>query len=106
MKKAFVFLAALVMLCLPVMASGGGHAAAIESIPLWLCIPFAGILLSIAVFPLVRAEWWEEHQPIVVALWSLLFLVPFAAMYGSAAAAETVLECIVNDYLRISAALQ
>ena len=98
MKKVFVFLAALVMLCMPVMASGGGHAA-IGNVPLWLCIPFAGILLSIAVFPLVKAEWWEEHQPIVVALWSVLFLVPFAAMYGSAAAVETVLECIVNDYL-------
>ncbi len=100
MKKMFVFLAALMMLCVPVMASGGhGHSAAIGTVPVWLCIPFAGILLSIAVFPLVKAEWWEEHQPLVVALWSVLFLVPFAAMYGSAAALETVLECIVNDYL-------
>lgn len=63
------------------------------------CIPFAGLLLCIAFLPLVKAEWWEEHQPHMVALWSLLFVLPFAAANGAAHAAETVLECIVNDYL-------
>ena len=98
MKKVLVFLAALMVLCMPVMATNGAHAAG-AGVPLWLCIPFAGILLSIAVFPLVRAEWWEEHQPIVVAFWSLLFLIPFAVMYGPHMAIESALECIVNDYL-------
>ena len=31
-------------------------------IPAWLCIPFAGLLLSIAVVPLVAGEWWEKHR--------------------------------------------
>lgn len=69
------------------------------SIPLWLCIPFAGLLLCIAVLPLIKAHWWEEHQPHAVVLWSVLFIAPFAALYGASAAAETVLECIINDYL-------
>ena len=47
-----------------------------EMIPLWLCIPFAGLLLCIAIMPLVKAHWWEEHQPHAVALWSLLFIIP------------------------------
>ena len=29
---------------------------------LMLCIPFAGLLLCIAVMPLVKPEWWEKHQ--------------------------------------------
>ena len=29
---------------------------------LLLCIPFAGLLLCIAVMPLVKPEWWEELQ--------------------------------------------
>lgn len=98
MKKVLVFLAALMALCVPVMAAGeGAHAAA--SVPLWLCIPFAGILLSIAVFPLVRPAWWEEHQPLVVVFWIVLFMIPFAALFGPYMAAESALECIVNDYL-------
>lgn len=68
-------------------------------VPLWLCIPFAGLLLCIAVMPLVKAHWWEEHQPLVAGFWALLFVLPFAFCYGAERAAETVLECIVNDYL-------
>ena len=64
-----------------------------------LCIPFAGLLLCIAVMPLVAAHWWEEHQPVVVALWSVLFAVPFAGVFGLSHTLETVLECMVNDYL-------
>lgn len=66
---------------------------------LLFCIPFAGLLLCIAVMPLLKAEWWESHQPVVVALWSVLFVVPFALAQGAGEALETVLECLVNDYL-------
>ena len=31
-------------------------------LPIWSCIPFAGMLLSIAFFPLFKAEWWEKNQ--------------------------------------------
>lgn len=74
---------------------GGGEAR----VPLWLCIPFAGLLLCIAVLPLWKAEWWEAHQPHAVIFWSLLFIIPFAVFFGPKPAIETVLECIVNDYL-------
>lgn len=69
------------------------------NIPMWLVIPFAGLLLCIAVFPLVKPEWWEKNQPWAVAFWSLLFIIPYAVLYGVPSATETVLECIINDYL-------
>ncbi len=68
-------------------------------LPLWLCIPFAGLLLCIAIMPLVKAEWWESHQIHAVIFWSLLFIIPYAVTKGASTAAETVLECIINDYL-------
>ena len=49
--------------------------------------------------PLLRAEWWEAHQPLVVFMWIILLVVPFAIVYGAGDTFETVLECIVNDYL-------
>lgn len=71
----------------------------LSSVPLWICLPFAGVLLCIAILPLVAGEWWEKRQPLVIAVLSLLFIIPFAVMYGAGAAADTVLECLFNDYL-------
>ena len=64
-----------------------------------MCIPFAGLLLCIAILPLVKGEWWEKHQPHAVAAWSLVFVIPFAVLFGAGSALETVLECMINDYL-------
>ena len=80
-----------------VWAAGSGETT--TQVPVWLCIPFAGLLLCIAVMPLIKAEWWEAHQPHVVFMWILLMVIPFAVVYGTGKATETVLECIVNDYL-------
>lgn len=66
---------------------------------LLLCIPFAGLLLCIAVMPLIKPVWWEKNQAFAVIAWSLLFMIPYAILNGAGGAAETVLECIVNDYL-------
>lgn len=70
-----------------------------NSTALLLCIPFAGLLLCIAVLPLIKPEWWEKYRLAVVAFWSIAFIVPFALTHGFSEAAETVLECIINDYL-------
>lgn len=70
-----------------------------ENISIWLCIPFACLLLCIAILPLAKGEWWEKNRPWVVIVWSLLFIIPFAFKYGTEATAETVLDCIINDYL-------
>ena len=91
------FFAVLLACPLSVFAAEGSKAP--STVPVWLCIPFAGLLLCIAVMPLVKAEWWESHQPLVVALWIILMVVPFAFVYGAGKTAETVLDCIVNDYL-------
>ena len=100
MKKVPVFLAALLLLCVPVLAAGGQASEIAEpTAALWMCIPFAGILLCIAVMPLVAPAWWERHQPIVVGIWSLLFLIPFAVVNGAGASVQSALECLVDDYL-------
>ncbi len=41
-------------------------------------IPFAGILLSIALMPLLAPHFWHHHFGKVAAAWALAFLVPFA----------------------------
>ena len=83
---------------LTILAAESGESST-ATVPIWLCIPFAGLLLCIAVLPLVKPEWWEKNQPLAVAVWSLLFIIPFAVTYSAGDAVETVIECILNDYL-------
>lgn len=89
--------AALFFMAFPMTAWAAEGSA--ESISPAFCIPFAGLLLCVAVLPLIKAEWWESHQLHVVIFWSLLFIVPFAVFWGAGEAAEKVLECIIDDYL-------
>lgn len=102
MKKLILFMGSIAaMMAVSPITSLAAESAKTEaaSVPMAFCIPFAGLLLCIAVLPLVKPEWWEAHQPAAVAFWSLLFILPFAFTYGAGEAAEKVLECIVDDYL-------
>ncbi len=69
------------------------------TLPIWSCIPFVGMLLSIAIFPIVKGEWWESHQLHVAAFWSLLFLIPFAVAYGAGTAIDELAEVVIVDYI-------
>ena len=87
-------------LTLPSMAQAAETTKSIgDNLSLLYCIPFAGILLCIAICPLVAGEWWEKRKPIVVAFWSLAFLIPFAIAVGMGTAWEELLEAIIGDYL-------
>ena len=68
-------------------------------LPMWSFIPFIGMLLSIALFPLLKQHWWEKNLFNVAAIWSLIFLVPFAIVFGPYLAGYYFYEVITHDYL-------
>ena len=70
-----------------------------QSLPIWSIIPFVGMLLSIAIFPLVRGEWWEKHELRVAVFWSLIFLIPFIIAYGFGVTGEQLAETVLGDYV-------
>lgn len=70
-----------------------------NALPLFSIIPFVGMLLSIAIFPLVNAEWWEKRQLHVSLAWSLLFLIPFTIAYGCEETGYQLTETILLDYV-------
>ena len=70
-----------------------------QSLPIWSIAPFIGMLLSIAIMPLVKGEWWEKHQLLGALFWALIFLVPFAIVYGPEITAEQLSETIIGDYI-------
>lgn len=70
-----------------------------STLPLWSMVPFAGMLLSIAIFPLVKPHWWEKHQLGVALAWALLFLVPFTVAYGAGESVYQLMETVLLDYV-------
>lgn len=73
--------------------------AELENISLLFSIPFAGMLLSIAVMPLIANEWWEKKKQYMVILWSVLFLIPFAVSFSAGVMVETLCKIFFEDYL-------
>ncbi|MBI1390384.1 MAG: sodium:proton antiporter [bacterium] len=75
---------------------GGEHLG--ESLPLFSVLPFVGILLSIALFPLFAPHFWHHHFPKVSAFWALLLALPFLAAYGGEAV-HSILHIYILDYI-------
>jgi len=67
-------------------------------LPIWTVIPFIGILLSIAVFPLVAPHFWHEHFPKISAAWAIVFAVPFIIVYKGLAFYE-IAHIYLLDYI-------
>jgi len=62
-------------------------------------IPFMGMLLSIAVFPLLAPSFWSQHFGKVAALWALAYLVPFVAMHGWQLGLYQVVHTALTEYV-------
>jgi Na+/H+ antiporter NhaD/arsenite permease-like protein len=64
----------------------------------WSAAPFAGMLLSIALFPLFAPRFWHRHYPKVAAGWALVLVVPFVLVHDDAAMHE-LLHVAIVDYV-------
>jgi Na+/H+ antiporter NhaD/arsenite permease-like protein len=62
-------------------------------------LPFAGILLSIALFPLLAPHVWEHHHGKIAALWSVLVLVPVALILGPSTALNALVHTALLEYV-------
>lgn len=66
--------------------------------PLW-GLPFAGLLLSIALMPLLVPQFWHHHFGKVAAAWALAFLVPFGWTFGPSVAGQSLVHAMVAEYI-------
>jgi Na+/H+ antiporter NhaD/arsenite permease-like protein len=62
-------------------------------------LPFAGLLLSIALLPLLAPRLWHHHVGKIASFWALVFAVPFAVFQGLAATAAILAHALLVDYL-------
>ena len=65
----------------------------------WWGVPFAGILLSIALCPLLAPGVWHHHYGKIAAGWALAFLLPFAAVFGPGMAGAGLVHALLAEYI-------
>ncbi|MFN4237214.1 MAG: sodium:proton antiporter [Vogesella sp.] len=91
------FSTALLLSLLPGLA----HAASLDGATLSLSwgLPFVGILLSIALFPIFAPGFWHHHFGKITAGWTLLFLLPFTATFGLGTSAGLVVHAMLAEFI-------
>ncbi|CAN5137114.1 sodium:proton antiporter [soil metagenome] len=96
--KPFRWFAAFVLLCL---SPGLTFAASMDGRQLSVLwgVPFAGLLLSIALLPLMAPFFWHHHFGKVSAAWALAFLLPFAVVYGPGLAGYSFMHALLEEYI-------
>ena len=87
----------LLTLVLPLPALAAGLNGAELSIG-WV-LPFAGILLCIAICPLAVPHFWHGNYGKVAVFWALATAVPLFVIYGGGVAAGSVAHALIGDYI-------
>ncbi|MFG6449408.1 sodium:proton antiporter [Roseateles sp. BYS180W] len=87
---------------LALLASGGqAQAAGLDGAALSALwgLPFAGMLLSIALAPLWVPHWWHAHYGKVALGWAALLLLPLALHIGAGQTGALLLHMLLGEYL-------
>ncbi|RXZ45582.1 sodium:proton antiporter [Crenobacter cavernae] len=80
----------------PIAAHAGVDGA---SLALPWALPFAGLLLSIALLPLVLPSLWHHHFGKIAAGWTLAMIVPMGVLLGWGTVAHELAHTLLFEYL-------
>jgi Na+/H+ antiporter NhaD/arsenite permease-like protein len=69
-----------------------------EALPIYSVIPFVGMLLSIALFPLLAPKFWHNHFGKISSFWAVVIVIPLLISYKGLAIYE-ILHVILADYV-------
>jgi Na+/H+ antiporter NhaD/arsenite permease-like protein len=89
----------LCFLCCSLPSAAWAAVANAGGMSLGWCLPFAGILLSIALFPLMAEAFWHHHFGKIIAGLTASLLLPLAWHAGSSAALHLVLHAMLSEYV-------
>ena len=62
-------------------------------------LPFVGLLMSIAICPLLVPRLWHAHYGKIAFVWSVLTLTPLAAIYGVSPAIAGLVHAMLGEYV-------
>jgi Na+/H+ antiporter NhaD/arsenite permease-like protein len=80
-------------------APDAGHAAIGAELPLWTVIPFASLLLSIAVLPLAAEHWWHSNANKGLVAGALAAIVTIYVVGAYQSAGIAALWHVLSEYV-------
>jgi Na+/H+ antiporter NhaD/arsenite permease-like protein len=100
-------LVAVLVAVLAILLPATAQAATLDGASLsWFWeLPFAGILLTIALGPLAFTHVWHRHYDRFAFVWAALTLIPLALSRGSDTALGALVHALLGDYLGFIAIL-
>jgi Na+/H+ antiporter NhaD/arsenite permease-like protein len=83
------------------LSAGPAQAATLDGSQLSLpwAVPFIGILLSIALCPVLAPQVWHRHFGKITAAWAAAFLIPFVLVFGAGTAWAGLVHALLAEYL-------
>ena len=85
----------------PAASQDGHHAPHLagKDLSLLWALPFAGILLSIALFPLAAPHFWHHHYGKISLFWGVSFLSSFTVVFGWSMSLFYLLEVYLLEFI-------
>jgi Na+/H+ antiporter NhaD/arsenite permease-like protein len=75
------------------------YAIPADQLDLFWCLPFAFLLLSIGLFPLLRERLWHHHYGKITFFWALIFLIPSIFIFSFTTTLHAMSHVMIVDYL-------
>jgi Na+/H+ antiporter NhaD/arsenite permease-like protein len=97
----------LALVLLALLAPAAARAAPLDGAGLtwpW-ALPFIGILMTIAIAPLMVPRFWQRHYGKLAFVWGALAVVPLAALYDLPTALAALVHTMLADYMPFIALL-
>ena len=88
----------LVFSLLSNLFAAGDNFYVVPDLGLIYVIPFVGILLSIAILPLVAHHFWEKNYGKIALMWAIIFYIPFL-FTGVEFAIHELFKVIATEYI-------
>ncbi|HYW35372.1 MAG TPA: sodium:proton antiporter [Balneolaceae bacterium] len=90
----------IIFLLFPQPASASTSAVSFYggNLNLWWLFPFVGILLSIAIMPLVAPHFWHDHHGKVAAFWAFVKIISMLVAIGFKTTLYEVLDVYLLEY--------
>lgn len=95
MPRTIVFIFSFLIGSIPAFATESSHALPAGEMSLLWALPFAGILGSLALFPILAPGVWHHHYGKISLFWALVTLIPMTLFYGF----DTALYALLHTYL-------